>query len=575
MTETVRARIDDRDDSAILVEELLRALTKAFRAWQLYLPNNPMRERALEGARTAYSACWDDGLPMVRLQVREAGFLFEGHSVFEEQDRQSDGIPWILHRDGIRELTFSPDFEDASLDAFMAVLQRARQSAPDDDDLVTMLWLADLPSLDYRYVDVASAFELGALAAASSGTSVPGGSDAGVQRANDPLATPAAESPSVGDGPPGLVNVDDFNSTLYFLSPTELSHLQDEVRLEFGADARRAVLTVLFDLVDMRRESDVRRDAITRIQEVVLDLLATGAYAVLAYALREAEVTARRAAELSVEDRDRLLSIAGDLSQPAVMSQLLQTIDDGARAVSPDTLESFVAELRGQALAPLVAWLTITPSSPARAAMARAVLRLAERQTSELVRLLEHPDTDIVRGAVRLAGELRATAAVPALVRLLRVVELHGRAEVVRSLGAIGSPGALQALEPTLDDDERDVRVQALRAVMSHRHTAALPRLTTALKRRELRAADRSEKTALFDAYGSMCGDAGVPLLDGVLNGRSLLGPRENTEMRACAARALALIGTPAAIGVLHTASETRDAVVRSEVARALRGNVS
>ena len=33
-----------------------------------------------------------------------------------------------------------------------------------------------------------------------------------------------------------------------------------------------------------------------------------------------------------------------------------------------------------------------------------------------------------------------------------------------------------------------------------------------------------------------MCGDAGVSLLDGFLNGRSLFGKRGDPELRACAA---------------------------------------
>ncbi len=57
-----------------------------------------------------------------------------------------------------------------------------------------------------------------------------------------------------------------------------------------------------------------------------------------------------------------------------------------------------------------------------------------------------------------------------------------------------------------------------------------------------------------------------------MLNARGLLGAREPTEIRACAARALGLIGSDGALTALQRAAETKDMVVRSAVTRALRG---
>jgi HEAT repeat protein len=77
---------------------------------------------------------------------------------------------------------------------------------------------------------------------------------------------------------------------------------------------------------------------------------------------------------------------------------------------------------------------------------------------------------------------------------------------------------------------------------------------------------------ALFEAFGTLCGDAGVVELDGLLNARGLIGAREPTEVRACAARALGLIGTKAARSALQRAADSKDMVVRSAVTRAQRG---
>ena len=60
---------------------------------------------------------------------------------------------------------------------------------------------------------------------------------------------------------------------------------------------------------------------------------------------------------------------------------------------------------------------------------------------------------------------------------------------------------------------------------------------------------------AVFEAYGALCGDAGVALLDAMLNGKSMFGKREDSELRACAAIALGRIG--------HASARRRHCVAR------------
>jgi len=72
-----------------------------------------------------------------------------------------------------------------------------------------------------------------------------------------------------------------------------------------------------------------------------------------------------------------------------------------------------------------------------------------------------------------------------------------------------------------------------------------------------------------------MCGDEGVAALDAMLNGKSLFGRREDSELRACAAVALGRINTPRAQEVLRRASSEKDVIVRNAVNRALRGGTA
>ncbi len=548
------------------IEDALRAFAKALRAIQLYLPNNSTRAAAIEQARTAFGKVWHVANPL-EIQIKEASFHWEGRTVYFDAERGADGLPWLLYRDGLRSLSVQSGFETTDVETLLAILHKARTASPDDDDLVTLLWVADLATLKYRHVEHDAVGDV----PVSRGTDRPG--VAVFASGVTPLAVPSAESAPPGDGPPpGMVRVEDFDTTLYFLDTREASYLQDELTREYADDHRKLALASLFDVIEGHSAPEAKLEALRIVDELLIDFLTLGEYELVAFLLREASATSRR---LVADDlvMTALRELPARLSEPAVMSQLLQALDESARTPVASLLEGLFVELRPCALEPLVAWLGMATASPARAAIERASARLAAANTAELAQLLEHANAFVVRGALRLAAQLATPAAVPGLSRLLRGSDAKLRVEALNVLGVIASPAALQAVERGIDDSDRDVRVAAFRVIGSRLHTAALPRLRDAVRRKELRSADLSEKMALFDAYGSMCGDAGVTELDTLLNARGLLGARSSAELRACAARALGMVASPSAMAALQRAADTKEVVVRSAVARAMRGN--
>lgn len=555
------AELSPNTQSAL--EDALRAFAKALRAVQLYLPNNPTRQQAVEQTRQAFARVWPLLAP-IEIQVREASFAVEDQVVYQDIERGTESLPWLLYRDGLRTLTLMPGFEVEELPTLLALLHKARTATTDDDDLVTLLWVADLTHLTYRYVESGGTSDLVVASGDRQGvaTQLPG---------ELPLAVPPAETQAPGDGPPGLVRVEDFESTLYFLEPREAAYLQDELKREYTEDQRRLVLASLFDIVELHSTPESQLESLSILDQLVLEFLTLGDYELVAFTLREAAATARKP-DIDARVLAGLRELPARLSEPSVVAQLLHALDESARTPVASLLEGLFAELRATALEPLVAWLGAASASPARAAIEKASLRLAGANTSELAALLEHPQEIVVRGALRLVAQLATPAAVPGLSRLLRGPDAKLRAEAVAALADIGSPGALQALERATDDQDREVRVATYRAIGSRKHAGALGRLTEAVRRKDTRNADLGEKMALFEAYGSLCGDAGVAELDGILNARGLLGAKEPAEIRACAARALGLVGTRAALAALQKAADTKDVVVRSAVARAMRG---
>lgn len=543
-----------------IVEELLRMFVRAVRAHQLYLPNNPIYKGALDALRAAFAPVWERTDELV-LAITESDLRWYDQVILEEPARSTDSLPWLFFKDGVREVRFLRGFDDEELGKLLEIVQRLRKAAPDEDDLLSMLWEADFLFLRYRYVDLglepAPAVEDG-------GEVTHEDSEQGVAAAAREAAQESRAS--------GIVNMADFDSTLYFLDEREIDYLQAEVRREYEQDLRQNVVAMLLDIFETQRDAQVRSEVMDHLETMLVYMLAAAHFRGVAYLLRESAGALQRAQELLPEQQERLANLPARLSAPESLAQMLQALDDSPELPPSDELIDLFQQLRPVALGTIFTWLGRIQNAALRPLIEDAAGRLASTATAELVRLILVPEREVAIEAIRRAGALKTPAAVAPLGKLLSDPDAELRLASVRALHEIGSAGALQALERAVEDDDREVRIAAVRALGGRGYRPVLPRVESRVKGKTIREADLTEKMAFFEAYGALCGDAGVGYLDSLLNGKGFLGRREDAEVRACAAIALGRIGTGGAAESLRKASGEKDVVVRNAVTRALRG---
>jgi hypothetical protein len=387
----------------------------------------------------------------------------------------------------------------------------------------------------------------------------------------DTEAEPEADAPTRA----GVINMSDFDGTLYFLDEREIEYLQTEVDREYRSDLRQNVIAILLDIFEQQSATAVRDEVIELVDVLMVHMLSAAQFQNVAYLLRESQLTASRAPEITPAHAERLAQIPMRLSAPEAVAQLLQSMDEAETLPPATDLLQLFEQLRGPALATVLEWLAKLQNVKVRPLLDQAAARLASQNTSELVKLIGSPVPGVGLEAARRAGVLKTPAAVAPLAKALADGDVPLRVAAVQALGEIGSPGALQSLERGLDDAERDVRVAAVRALSARNYRPVLPKLDAIVKGKALRDANLTEKMAVFEAYGGLCGDEGVVALDAMLNGKSLFGRREDSEMRACAAVALGRVNTPHAHEALRRASSEKDVIVRNAVNRALRGGIA
>ncbi len=505
----------------------------------------------MDNVRAGLQQIWQvtDGLVF---DIDETQLRWEDVVVYS-QGTHSESIAWTLYKDGVRSLAFKPGVEDGEIVSFLGVLQQAKNlQAEAPDDLVTLLWAQDFQFISYTFRELASE------------NAVP------IEASETVLEMPptevrqyvAEEAPPAR--PAGLISIEDFDTTLYFLDDREIDYLRGEVEREYAQDLRRNVLSMLFDLLELQSYGTVRAELISILENFIPYLLGAGDFRSVAYILRDTRMILQRARELIPEHRQTLATLPARLSQRDALSQLIQALDEAAVQPTEEELGELFQELRPDALSTLMSWMPKLNNDNVKHLVGGAAMRLAQTYPAEVLKALASEDVAAQLAMVRLAGRLKLAGAADGMEPLLQTTDHSLKLAVVEALTQIASPFAI-------DDGDRDVRIAAVRFLGSRGYRNAAGRVETVVTGSKLKNADLTEKMAFFEAFGSLAGSKGVATLERMLAAKGLLGRKEDPETRACAAMALGKIRTPEARAALERAGQDKEPLVRNAVSRALR----
>lgn len=554
-------------DAGVLAD-VLRHLDKTIRARQLYPTSNPVYLRGVEQLRAALSALWKH-TALVRVQVSETSFLWQGTSVFEELDQGSLSLPWTLYKDGVRELTMQAGFELEEFEWLLEIVPKARHSQEFEDDMLTLLWEREFTFFSYAYVEASIVADEPIELAPTPGRWPP----TGTGRTDGPLAAIAATT--AGDALQRLLAEEtareDTANIAAALTHEEARQLQGAIGAEYQLDLRTEVVALLAEILEWRGDDALRVEVAGRFDTMFTTLLTGRHFAPAARLLQECDRLRGGPRTLPAGVTSAFAALDTRLNEPAVFDDLLAAI--GALE-SPDAiiaLRALFDHFTPKLLEPVLTALGAASHDRLRAVLEATADRLSAESPGELARVIlsDEPATALV--AAQRAGALQLAVTVPSLGRLLGVTDRALRAAAVQSLIAIGTPPAIKALERTLTDADKQLRLTALRALAENPSPALAPRVTQLVSAPGMRELEHSERRALFELFARVVGEGAVATLDGLLNGKAgLFGKREESDVRACAAMALGRVGTATALDALKKAAADKDPVVKRAASIAL-----
>jgi hypothetical protein len=547
------------------IEELIRTVGKAQRAFQMYLPNNPIYHRAIDNLRAAFAPVWS-ATDEITLVVAETDFVWEDTVVYHQMHKP-ESLAWAMYKDGLRTLTLRRGVEEHEIIQFLQVLNRVKILPADAaDDLLTLLWEQDFQLVQYHFAEFLADASVPGPEHGEAAPPPPESVRSEVRQESDAARQEQAARPK------GVVDLEEFDSTLYFLDEAEVAYLAEQVEREYSRDLRVSAMNAMFDIFEGQDDAEVRDEILDAVEGLFPGMLNAGDFRTGASVLREARALSARVAGLTEVQANRLRVFDQLLSEPGIVSQLMQSLDEAATRPSDDDVRELLREFRPPALETLVIWFPKLSSSQVRTLVEQVIERLALAHTPEVLRLLREQDSEALPGVVALCGRLNLEGSVPGLIDVLGHSVPALRHAGVDALAQIGSAGALAGLDRAIGDEDRGVRLAAVKTLGARGYKGALKRVEDVVLGKGRRDLDFNERRAFFEAYGVMAGPASIVPLRDLLEARGLFRRKQSPEVRMCAALGLGKVGTPEARAVLEAAANDKDRQVRNAVTAALRG---
>jgi hypothetical protein len=538
------------------VRELVRLLVKTQKAQRLYDSKNAVAERLeLDLYERMSTFVSEEG--EVQLVVLESQLRCEDAVVFESPDR-TDSLAFLLYRDGIRRLSFSPGLELQELRAFLRCLNRVALLTNDQDDLVTLLWEQDFHSIRYFAIEELARSE-----------SYPHLSDQLVtgespEGSSDGAAGSPAEAVSLDlKQPVSTVPVEACR-----LESGEIEAMQKELLVEERAPFRQLVSELALELILLEDGEDEQGEISEEIVEIVDRLIADGDVAEVVGMHEHIEGLATMIFAGATSAQKLSSELTQALAEPERFERLMERVEV-VHAPRPEALTVFLARLGSSASSLLLPWMRRFSSPPYRRAVTGALLYLPNGGLGilreglplgpppvEPQERLRH--RQLVREVVHALSRHSSGEALPHLTELLSSPDPETRRESFLAASRYAEEGVLSLCLERLVDSDPEVRTTALDTLVKRgRADLGLQILERSLASERFERLALPEKRRLFAAVAKLSGESALDSFQKLLNAREdhWFAKQKDREFVEAVAHGIRMVGGPRAKRILEDGS--------------------
>jgi HEAT repeat protein len=549
----VQERAPEQEGAVKAAASWLNQFARTLKTCRLYDASNPTVVRFREDLGSALRRLLNDRGALTYRFTSEDVF-FEEESLHPAKSRD-DNLALPFYRDGVRTLTLKQGIEQREVDALLAAILRVSGQSDGDDDLVTLLWEANLQHVDVDYVP--SEGEIG-MASQESGPLLPWPSAAPASaeppgesaEAQTDEASGRSDDWTVGDL---TVEIEAGFEELEALAPTELARFREEYLAEHGVPPLTATLAITDAYLSAEPTEDDLTQVATFLPRVLRQAVTQGKW----LEAREAVVMLRQG-KASTWNMETFLQ---ELQQPISVSAAIERLDQQEAAALVD-LVGFARLMGEMAVDWLMLLLAESQNQRNRKMLAEAIAFLCKNNPERLAPSLQDRRWFVVRNAVHILGWIGGNQIVGLLDAVTRHPEPRVRQEVIAALGKVDARLARPLLWRLLDSKDARMFTAVVRQLGATKDPQTARLLIAILHDPAFEERSTGEQRVVYSALSGCGGDEILADLEGDLH-RAAWFSRNQEPHRQAIARCIARIGTPLARMILERGMQSRRAPVR------------
>ena len=561
----------ETNEELLLGRDLIGAFIKTIKAYRFYPPGNPALKGFQEQLHKKFQYFLNKYDSFI-FQIGEYDFSFRGKVLYENRDVKTS-LAFLLYKDGLRELRFMKGLEGSEIQGFVDVIKRGDNLNQLEDDLVTLMWERDFVHIGYLSTD--EFLEENPLP-------IPENVD---QFRKGLVFTPPAHNVEVDPMEGETDEENDLSDVLlgkfeeravvapdrgvYYLTSDEAEGLRKEVEGELDPTFVFNITDILFEIMALEKEREPFQDAANIINKIFDALLTLGEFQKASELLKRIYLILKiyELKEWQVEIIQQLIVEAGEPPRIERIERVLEK-EEGVRL---EDVNAYIILLQRNSISPLITLLGELKNSKTRRVICDALSEIGKNAIELIAPFIDDRRWFLVRNVTYILGRIGKEQAFPYIQKALNHEDLRVRREAIQALGLIGSPKAIGLLVKALSDE--DVRIRSMAAINLGKagKAAGLVPLLEVVQSKEFHRREPPEVKAFFNAIGMVGSNEATPVLQQLLERKSLFGRGKADEMRIGAAAALAMIGTSEAKAILEAGKESKDGSIRNACLQALR----
>ncbi len=562
----------EADEELFLARDLTSSFIKAIKAFRFYPPDNP----TLKGFREQLIKKFNFFLnkyDLFTIQIGEYDFSFKGKILYENRDIKTS-LAFLFYKDGLRELRFMKGIEDWEIDGLIDVIKRSDNINQLEDDLVTLIWEKDFMHIGYLATD--EFLE-------DTPIHIPENID---QFRKNLIFKPIAHHVEVDllkeETEEGM-DLDEIlskvmeeplpfitNRSVYSLTPEEVEALKKDVENEVDPTFVFNVMDILFEIITLEKEVEPFQDAVNTLLKVLDALITVGDFQKAADLLKRVYITLKTCElkDWQIEMVRRLIHEAGEEQRIERIGRILEK-EEGIKL---EEVNAYLVLLQKNSIKPLIKLLGELKNSKTRRVVCDALSEIGKNAIESFTPFVDDKRWYLVRNILYILGRIGKEQSLPYIQKAFGHEDVRVRREAITALGLIGGMKAIHLLTRALTDGDFRIRAMAALNLGKVGKKAGLVPLLEVVQAKDFNKRDPVEIKAVFDAIGMTGSNEAIPILQQLLERKSLFGRGRVDEIRMGAANALAMIGTPEAMAILESGRNSKEESIREACSQALRG---